>query len=90
MTWGLHYWPTFLTISGLWVLIGFGIPESIALATSPATHMDNTLTFYARTELHAGVSIANTIHTMGWWVSLSAWLMFVVFVTLHVWYGQLG
>lgn len=90
MTWGYHYWPTFLIVSGLWVISGFGIPETIALVTNPATHLDNTLSFYARTELHVSVATANTLHTGVWWVTFAAWILFVVFITAHIWFAQFG
>jgi len=90
MTWGERYWPVFLIISSLWMLCGFGIPEGIALGTHPSTHLDNTLSYYARTQLHSTVSVAGTVHTWVWWVTFIAWLMFVVFITAHIWMDQFG
>jgi hypothetical protein len=90
MTWGATYWRLFLIISGLWMLTGFGIPESIALATDPVRGLDNTLSHYARSELHVSVATAGNLHTVGWWVSFLAWMMFVVFITAHIWFDQFG
>lgn len=89
MTWGRHYWPVFLSISSLWVLLGFGIPEAIALLAD-TLHIDNTLSFYARTELHISVATAATAHTAAWWLSFVVWMMFVVFITGHIWFDQFG
>lgn len=90
MSWGQHYWPVFLSVSGLWVLSGFGIPESLALVSGTSSHFDNTLSFYARTELHVSIATANTMHTPVWWISFLAWMMFVVFITAHIWFAQFG
>lgn len=89
-TWGKDYWPVFLIISGFWVLTGFGIPEGLSLASYPSTHIDNSLSFYARTELHVYVATGTDIHTVGWWISFLAWMMFVVFITAHIWFDQFG
>lgn len=89
-TWGNAYWPVFLILSGLWILIGFGIPETIALMGHVSDHLDNTLSFYARRELHVSVATASTIHTIGWWISFLAWMMSVVFLTAHIWFAQFG
>jgi hypothetical protein len=90
ITWGDRYWPVFLVISGLWLLTGFGIPESIALATAPSRGLDNTLSAYARVQLHVSVATAGSVHTLSWWVSFLAWMMFVVFITAHIWFLQFG
>lgn len=90
MTWGQHYWAVFLSISSAWLLTGFGIPETIALATGRAHHLDNTLSFYARTELHVSVATAGSIHTIAWWASFVVWMMFVVFITSHIWFDEFG
>jgi hypothetical protein len=89
-TWGSTYWPWFLSISGFWVLTAFGIPEGLALATHPAHHVDNTLSFYARHELHVGIATAGNIHTLAWWLSFLMWMMFVIFITGHIWMDQWG
>lgn len=90
MTWGKLYWPVFLIISSVWIMLAFGIPETIALATHPSTHQDNTLSFYSRTELHISVATAATAHTAAWWLSFVVWMMFVIFITAHIWFDQFG
>jgi hypothetical protein len=88
LTWGKEYWPIFLTISALWVGLGFGIAEILALFTKSSTHIDNTQSFYARSQLH--VSTQLTIHTVAWWASFLVWVVFVFVITLHIWYDQFG
>lgn len=88
LTWGREYWPVFLIISAVWVILGFGIAEIFAFFTSSATHIDNTLSNYARQELH--VSTQLTIHTIAWWISFLVWSVFVFVITLHIWYDQFG
>ena len=88
--WGEKWWPIFLVGSGLWLLTGFGIPETIALLTNSNTHLDNTLSYYARIQLHVSVATENSIHTVAWWVSFAAWMMFVIFITAHIWFDQFG
>jgi hypothetical protein len=83
-TWGSHYWPLFLIISGLWVLLGFGIPELMALFTQVSTHTDNTLSNYTQQEL--GVSAQITRHTLAWTVSLLAWVTITTILTWHIWF----
>jgi hypothetical protein len=91
ITWGNTYWPAFLIISGAWVLSGFGIPGTIALATQPGTHLDNTLSQYARVQLHAAVAMGpTTMHTWAWWLSFAVWMLFVLFITAHIWFLQFG
>lgn len=90
MTWGKNYWPIFLIISAVWLLTGFGVPETLALIAQPSNHIDNTLSFYSRTELHVSVATANTIHTAAWWLSFVIWMMFVIFITAHIWFDQFG
>lgn len=89
-SWGNAYWPIFLIISGLWLLLGFGIPESLALMGHVSNHLDNTLSFYSRSELHVSVATDKSIHTIGWWISFLAWAMFAVFITAHIWFDQFG
>lgn len=72
------------------MLLAFGIPESIALLQYTGTHLDNTLSFYARTELHVSVATVATVHTLAWWLSFLMWMMFVVFITAHIWFDQFG
>jgi hypothetical protein len=88
ITWGRDWWPLFLIISSVWVLLGFGIPELIALFSAPANHLDNTLSDYARTELN--VSAQLTKHTIAWWLSFLVWMLFTVTITLHIWFDQFG
>lgn len=90
MTWGREYWPVFLIISGIWLMLGFGIPEAMALVTGSAGHIDNTLSFYARTELNISVATAATKHTIAWWCSFVPWMIFLVFITSHIWFDQFG
>ena len=76
ITWGKYYWPIALIFSTIGL---FGIPELIALATN----WHNTLTQYSWTELHInGVPI----HGIAWWSSLLVWLLFVVVITIHIWW----
>lgn len=91
MTWGKDYWPIFLSIMGGLTLTGFGIPEAIALfKEGVGSHVDNTLSYYARVELHASVATQMNIHSIGWWLSLLVWAMFVSFITPHIWFLQFG
>lgn len=79
ITWGLWYWPTGLIITSLLFLPA----EIFALATNSL----NTLSDYSYYELHmqtAAGRITN-IHTVAWWGSLIAWLLFVVVITGHIW-----
>lgn len=90
MTWGKIYWPVFLIISGFWVLTAFGVPETLALIQQPSQHVDNTLSYYSRVELHVSVATATNIHTVAWWLSFVVWMMFVIFITAHIWFDQFG
>ncbi len=78
MNWGKLYWPYFLILTSL----TFGIPELAALFTNAK----NTLSAYAHEELN--VSAHMTVHTVAWYVSLAAWLFFVVIITIHIWSNQ--
>jgi hypothetical protein len=89
-TWGLNYWPIFLIVSTIWLAIGFGIPEGIALAEHVSGHLDNTLSQYARVELGVAVSIKGTIHTIAWWCSFVTYMIFTVFIIGHIWFDQFG
>jgi hypothetical protein len=76
ITWGKYYWPIALLIAAVGM---FGIPELIALFTNHA----NTLSDYSWEELGVhGVRIDN----VAWVFSLVVWLMFVVIITLHIWW----
>jgi hypothetical protein len=87
-TWGRHYWPIFLIISSVWILTGFGIPETIALVTKVSTHADNTLSYYARSDLN--VSLQTTKHTVAWYLSFITWVFFSIWITAHIWFDQFG
>lgn len=80
--WGNYYWPYWMILTSFTFLV----PEAIALFTNKS----NTLSDYARAQLHVGVSIQNTIHTLAWYSSLITWLVFVVFITGHIWYARFG
>lgn len=88
-TWGKVYWPIFLIISSLWLLLAFGIAETMALVED-TLHIDNTLSNYARTELHAQIATSTSPHTIVWWLTFIVWMMFVVFITAHIWFDQFG
>lgn len=77
-TWGNYYWPYFLILTSA----TFGIPELIALFTNVA----NTLSDYSRLQLHVGTAFAGQVHTLAWWGSLAAWLLFAVVITVHIWF----
>jgi hypothetical protein len=74
-TWGLTYWPIFLIAGSAWFIIG----ESLALATNAK----NTLSDYSWYELHIQPGI--TQHTVAWYFSLIAWVLFAVLITGHIW-----
>lgn len=77
-SWGQFYWPYFLIL----VSTLFGVPELIALFTNVA----NTLSDYSRLQLHVGAAFAGQVHTIAWWASLIAWLLFAVVITVHIWF----
>lgn len=76
--WGNIYWPIGLITASL----AFVAPESYALATDPA----NTLSDYCWRELHVTRALEISGHGLAWWCSLIAWVMFVVLITIHIWY----
>lgn len=82
MTWGKLYWPYLIIV----VSFMFGIPELIALFTN----VKNTLSDYARYELHVGVAFQHSMPTLAWWSSLIVWATFVIWITAHIWYGKWG
>lgn len=84
MTWGSHYWPVFLIVSAVWLLIGFGVPELIALFTDVKNHVDNTLSHYSQHEL--GLTAQFTRHTVAWYLSLAAWFLVTTVLTWHIWF----
>jgi hypothetical protein len=79
--WGDYYWPRGLTV----VSVAFLLPELYALFTNPA----NTLSDYAWRELHINASWGNGAHSIAWWCSLAAWLLFAVVITAHIWFKAL-
>lgn len=90
-TWGRAYWPWFLIVASAFVVLGFGLPEGKALlegAHNPNIHVDNTLSYYARYELN--VTAGATVHGAAWWFTFVAWMLFVVFITAHIWFDQFG
>ena len=78
-TWGLIYWPTFLTVTGLLFLPA----ELFALFFN---QVQNTLSDYCWHELDVTRALTFDAHGVAWWVSLIMWVMFVVAITLHIWY----
>lgn len=76
MTWGKEYWPIFLIV----VSVLFAVPELYALFTNVL----NTLSDYSWFELHVRPGINR--HTIAWWISLSAWAVFAVVITGHIWF----
>lgn len=79
--WGFWYWPRFLIA----VSVLFLGPELYAVATNSA----NTLSDYSWTELGIGNAVQfRHVHTAAWWLSLAAWVLFVVVITAHIWWRQ--
>ena len=76
MTWGKYYWPFYLILLSLLFLV----PELIALFTN---YM-NTLSQYTWAELNVNPHIS--AHTIAWYLSLSGWVLFVIVITLHIWF----
>jgi type II secretory pathway component PulF len=77
MTWGKYYWPYFLILTS----VIFLVPEIVALFTN----VTNTLSWYARHMLN--VSAHMTVHTLAWYISLTAWILFVIVITGHIWWN---
>lgn len=79
MTWGRFFWP-------FWIILTSGTflgPELFALFTNPK----NTLSDYSWAELN--VTSYVKVHTAAWWLSLVGWLLFVVVITVHIWWKKL-
>ena len=76
--WGDKYWPVFLSVTTVF----FVIPEMFALLTNAY----NTLSWYAWHKLNLSVSVAQGMDTVAWWGSLITWLLFVVIITIHIWW----
>lgn len=78
VTWGKYYWPYFLIlVSSL-----FGIPEVIAIFTN----RQNTLSAYSWGELFKPGF--GSVHEVAWTASLVTWLVFVIVITLHIWFRK--
>jgi hypothetical protein len=81
--WGRLYWPYWMILTSL-TFLG---PELGALFTD----VRNTLSDYARYELNVGVALpGHGVHTLAWWASLTGWGVFVVVITLHIWWAKFG
>lgn len=84
ITWGRTWWPLFLIISAVWVTLGFGVPEIIALLTERSRHTDNTLSNYSWHELN--VSTQLTVHTLAWWFTFIPVCVIGAVLVLHIWF----
>lgn len=80
--WGNYYWPYWMILTS----VTFLVPELIALFTNVA----NTLSDYARTQLHVSRALEANIHSLAWYSSLITWLVFVIVITLHIWWAKFG
>ena len=78
--WGKLYWPYWMILTS----VTFLVPELIAVFTN----VSDTLSDYARAELN--VTAQMTVHTVAWYVSLAGWLLFVLVITAHIWWGKIG
>lgn len=78
ITWGLVYWPKYLIVGSLF----FILPELFALITN----VNNTLSDYCWKELNVSLAYGTGQHTIAWWLSLVAWLLFFVAITIHIWW----
>ena len=81
MTWGLVYWPFAIII----VAAVFLPAEFYALFTNPA----NTLSDYCWRQLNVSLVFGHGAHTLAWWLSIIMWGIFVVLITLHIWYRSI-
>ena len=79
-TWGLYYWPYWMTLTAL----TFGVPELIALFTNTL----NTLSDYSWYEL--GINARVSPSHPAWFLSFTAWILFVVVITGHIWFRTPG
>lgn len=76
--WGNWYWP-----AGLCIMSALFVPaELFALLTNA----NNTLSDYCWRELHVTRALEISGHGAAWWASFIAWVLFVVIITLHIWY----
>jgi hypothetical protein len=78
-TWGYYYWPTYITICA----IAFLPVELYALITN---QVQNTLSDYCWHELNVTRALTFDAHGIAWWASLIMWALFVIAITLHIWY----
>jgi len=78
----MYYWPFFLVVSSLLFLV----PELIALFTNAT----NTLSGYSWRALNVYNGLHLNQHTAAWWLSLTAWLVFVVVITIHIWWKSVS
>jgi hypothetical protein len=78
-TWGLIYWPYWITASTLLFLP----VELYALVTN---QVQNTLSDYCWYELDVTRALTFNAHGVAWWASPVMWAFFVVAITLHIWY----
>lgn len=78
ITWGRYYWPYFIVL----VSTLFLVPEIIALISN----WRNTLSNYAWTELRVGPNFP--VHDLAWYLSLIGWLLAVVVLSMHIWFGK--
>lgn len=76
--WGYTYWPWGLSVAAL----AFLGPELYAAFTN----VRNTLSWYCWHKLGIDIVFTGGIHSMAWWNSLLAWLVFVVIITAHIWW----
>jgi hypothetical protein len=76
--WGVLYWPFFLIL----VSALFLVPEVYALITNSA----NTLSDYCWNQLSVHVAFGSGRHTLAWWLSQGAFIIFFVLITIHIWY----
>ena len=83
ITWGHWYWPiALIVVSSVVGLLFF--PAEIYAAF---TNMSNTLSDFARYELNLETATGKLthLHTWAWWLTLTVWSGFVVWITAHVW-----
>ena len=75
-TWGLIYWPIFMSV----VIGGFLSGELPALFTNHG----NTLSYFAQYELGSGGKY--TPHNVFWWISLIGFSLITAVLIGHIWF----
>lgn len=80
-TWGLLYWPFFMSTVSLLFLPA----ELIALFTNSV----NTLSDYSWYELGVNGRMIPS-HPIPWGLSFIGWVLFVVVITGHIWFRSPG